>query len=98
MREVARYRILHWKGIPSLVEAFEEAHLVRRPLSGRFQELIDTVAMREGAAESDAYLDGWEQGPEVDRPGAPETVAESVVAELEAVFGVLAAERLLPRD
>lgn len=95
---MGRYRVVHWRGIPSLVEAFEGAHLVRRPLSARFQELIDAVAMREGAADAEAYLDGWEQGPEIDRPGAPESVAESVVAELEATFGDLAAERLSPRD
>ena len=43
--------------------------------------------MREGASESEAYLDGWNGDPERERPGGPEPVAEAVAAELEALFG-----------
>ena len=39
------------------------------PLAQRFQDLIDAIAMREGATESEAYLAGWAHGPETDRPG-----------------------------
>jgi hypothetical protein len=91
---VARYRILHWRGIPSFVEAFEDERVVRRPLSARFQELIDAVAMREGASDTEAYLEGWDQGPELERAGDAETVAETVVAELETTIAELTAKRL----
>jgi hypothetical protein len=91
---MARYRITHWKGIPSLVEAVDGDRTVRRPLSARFQEFIDTVAMRDGASATEAYLEGWEQGPERDRPGGAEAVAEAVAAELEAGFDDLVAARL----
>jgi hypothetical protein len=95
---VARYRVLEWKGIPTLVEARDESGgLAQRPLSARFQELVDAVAMREGAAESDAYLDGWAHGPERERAGGAEQVAEAVAAELEAGFQTLADARLLGR-
>ena len=53
---MARYRIVHWKDIPSMVEATEGARAVRLPLSQRFQDLIDAAAMREGASDSEAYL------------------------------------------
>jgi hypothetical protein len=92
---VARYRVIHWKQIPSLVEAFDGDQVARMPLSQRFQDLIDAVAMREGASEADAYLAGWGQGPDLDRPGAAAVVAEQVAAELEAGFPDLVATRFL---
>ena len=94
---MARYRITHWKAIPSLVEAIDGDRVAWRPLSQRFQDLIDTVAMRESASDTEAYLEGWEQGPESERPGTAESVAEAVAGELEAAFEDLAAARLYPR-
>lgn len=93
---MARYRIVHWKEIPSLVEAFDGDEVVRVPLSQRFQDLIDAVAMRDGASEADAYLQGWGQGPDHERPGGAREVAERMAATLEAEFPDLVAERLLP--
>jgi len=93
---MARYRILAWKEVPSLVEAFDEEGHVQIALSQRFQDLIDALAMREGASESDAYLEGWASGPDLERPGAAEAVASEVAAELEASFQDLIARRFLP--
>ncbi len=92
---MARYRIIHWRNIPSLVEAVDGERTVRRPLSQRFQDLIDAVAMREGASDSEAYLEGWGQEAEAERPGSAQSVAEQVAAELEAGFQHLLAERFL---
>jgi hypothetical protein len=58
---MARYRIVHWREIPALVEADDGDGTVRRPLSPRFQTLIDAVAMQVGATETEAYLEGWGQ-------------------------------------
>ena len=93
---LARYRILRWKDIPSLVEARDGKRTVQVPLSARFQDLIDAVAMREGASETEAYLEAWGHGPEAERPGSAERVAGEVAAELEAGFQDLVARRLLP--
>ncbi len=92
---MARYRIIQWRDLPSLVEAEEGGQTVRVPLSQRFQDLIDAVAMREGATESETYLDGWAPGPETERPGAPEAVAREVAAELEEGFQDLVLRRFL---
>ncbi|HEY7436418.1 MAG TPA: virulence factor [Methylomirabilota bacterium] len=92
---MARYRIVQWRDLPSLVEAMDGPHTVRVPLSQRFQDLIDAVAMREGASESEAYLEGWAPGPEAERPGDAETVAREVAAELEAGFQDLVTRRML---
>jgi len=66
---MARYRLIQWRDLPSLVEAMDGIHTVRVPLSQRFQDLIDALAMREDATESEAYLEGWAPGPETERPG-----------------------------
>jgi hypothetical protein len=94
---VARYRVIQWRRIPSLVEAFDGDRVVRVPLSQRFQDLIDAVALKEGASEADAYLEGWEQGPEQERAGAPQEVAEAIARELEAGFSDLITTRFLPQ-
>jgi hypothetical protein len=83
---MATYRVISWKDIPSLVEAQDGGRTARVPLSQRFQDLIDAVAMRQGSSESQAYLDGWQAGPVIDRPGSLEAVAEAVAAELEGTF------------
>ena len=92
---VARYRIIQWRDLPSLVEAVDGEQTVRVPLSQRFQDLIDAVAMREGASESEAYLAGWTPGPETERAGGAEAVAQAVAAELEEGFQDLVARRML---
>jgi hypothetical protein len=83
---MATYQILCWKDIPSVVEARDGAGSVKLQLSERFQALIDTVAMRLGLAGTDEYLDQWEHGAEIERPGTAREVAEAVVAELEGRF------------
>jgi len=92
---MARVRIIQWRDLPSLVEAEEGGETVRVPLSQRFQDLIDAVAMRDGATESEAYLAGWAPGPESERPGGAPAVAQAVADELEAGFQDLVVRRFL---
>ena len=92
---MARYRIVRWKDIPSLVEAEGDGRTVRVALTPRFQDLIDALAMREGATEAAAYLEGWGQDADVERAGSPEEVADAVAAELEADFGDLVLRRFV---
>lgn len=83
---MARYQILSWNEIPSVVEARDETETVKLQLSDRFQWLIDAVAMRLGLAGTDAYLDQWDHGQEEVRPGSAREVAQSVATELEGRF------------
>jgi hypothetical protein len=83
---MASFRVVRWGDIPSLVEAWDADTSARVPLSQRFQDLIDGVAMRQGAHESDAYLEGWRPDPEAERQGSPDEVALAVAEELEATF------------
>ncbi|MDR7522124.1 MAG: virulence factor [Armatimonadota bacterium] len=86
---MAEYRITYWRQIPSQVEAFDGAERVRRPLDRRFQELIDAVAMRDGATGMEAYLEGWRVGPRLARDGTAQGVADAVAGELEEQFDVV---------
>lgn len=83
---MATYRIIAWRDIPATVEATDERESVSRPLSERFQMLIDTVAMQLGLGESAAYLEQWAPGETRDRPGTAAEVADAVASELEARF------------
>jgi len=92
---MARYRIVHWKEVPSVVEAADGDQTTRRQLSQKFQDLIDALAMRENSAEGDAYLEGWVQGDWVERDGSLDEVAGAVAAELEEGFQALLMKRFL---
>ncbi len=92
--ELATYRVVSWRDIPASVEAQDETGTVTRPLSERFQALIDAVAMQLGLAESDAYLDAWRRGDSAERPGSAADVAGGVAAEIEADFAAYAGRAL----
>lgn len=83
---MAKYQVLYWKNIPSVVEATDVAGSAKVQLSERFQALIDAVAMQLGFAGTDEYLDQWEYGDEQERAGGAEEVANAVARELEAKF------------
>ncbi len=83
---MAKYSILYWQDIPSVVEAKDESGVHKLELDRKFQELIDAIAMRKGLAGTDAYLEEWRRGKRVAREGSAEEVANAVKAELEAEF------------
>jgi hypothetical protein len=93
---MARVRITYWRDIPVLVTAREGADETTVPLSPRFQELVDAVAMQAGLADSEAYLAQWRTGPEEERPGAVRAVADEVAGELEAGFADTRARYVRP--
>lgn len=83
---MALYQIIAWKDVPAMVEARDESETVTRPLSDRFQQLIDSVAMQLGLENDEAYLGLWARGDVQERPGTATEVADAIVAELEARF------------
>jgi len=83
---MASYQIIAWKDVPAMVEARDGSETVTRQLSDRFQQLIDSVAMRLGLQDQDAYLGLWARGAVQERSGSATEVADAVVAELEARF------------
>ena len=84
---MAKYQILYWKDIPSVVEASDGGDSAKVQLSERFQTLIDAVAMKLGLDSTDEYLEQWDHGDEQERTGSAREVADAVARELEAKFG-----------
>jgi hypothetical protein len=83
---MATFVVVSWKGIPTVVEAQEGTDSVSRPLTERFQALVDAVAMMQGLADSDAYLEAWRRSEPVVRAGSAAEVADAVAQELEDRF------------
>jgi hypothetical protein len=83
---MARVSIMYWKEIPAQVKAEDAEGEVTIPLPDRFQEGIDAVAMLDGSYGSDAYLEAWDWGPEVEVPGPARDAAESLARKIAARF------------
>ena len=79
---MALYQVLRWKGIPAQVRVCDGKRPISKELPERFQEEIDRVAMVEGLAGTDAYLEQWEWSEKIEREGSAEEVLEVVVEEL----------------
>ncbi len=84
---MARYQVLSWQDIPSVVKAFEDdGTSLSRQLPDRFQQEIDREAMRQGLTGSDEYLGQWHWNEVQDRPGSAAEVVDAVAEELQRDF------------
>ena len=83
---MAIYQILYWKEIPAQVRAFEGKRAISRQMPERFQEEIDQVAMEEGLAGTDDYLDQWQWSEKQERPGEAREVLNALLVELETEY------------
>ena len=91
---MARVTVVYWQEIPSMVEAREGRARHKVALSARFQELIDTAAMRRRLAGTDAYLLQWSRGEPVEHAGEARAAAEAVAAGIEARYDAIRDEAL----
>jgi hypothetical protein len=81
---VARFQILRWQEIPSVVKAFDEdGTSASQQLPDWYQQEIDREAMKQGLTGSDAYLEQWNWSESEERPGTAAEVLDAVVAEIE---------------
>lgn len=69
-----------------MVVARDGDEVAKVQLAPRFQEAIDEAAMRVGASDADAYLEGWARSAWTSREGSPAAVAQAVADELDAQF------------
>ena len=79
---MATYQILYWKDIPAQVRVFDGKRPVSKQLPERFQVEIDRVAMNEGLAGSDAYLDQWNWTEKAEGVGEGVDLLDELVSEL----------------
>ena len=92
---MAEFRVTYWRDLPSLVTARDGGHTAKVALDPRFMIAIDEAAMRLGATDSDAYLEGWVQADWEQRSGSPEDVAEAVAKELDAEYDAARVQAML---
>lgn len=79
----ASSQIIYWRDIPAQVRVRKAAERFSQPLSIRFQEAIDSAAVRSGLTGTDAYLEQWRSSPWQPFDGELQNTAETLVAELE---------------
>lgn len=77
-KQLAKVRMMYWKEIPVQVQAQDENGQVSKPLDARFQEAADAIAMFDGSAGTDSYLDSWSTSEFVEQDGSAAEVADSV--------------------
>ena len=80
---MSEYQITYWRDFPSMVVVRDGEETVKVSLASRFQEAIDEAAMRVGAADADAYLDGWRKSDWVSADGDATQIAEQVSSDIE---------------
>jgi Virulence factor len=82
---VARYQVLYWQSVPSVVKAVDaDGTELKRQLPDWFQQEIDNRAMTQGLVGSDAYLEQWRWSDPEEREGSAAEVLDAVARELEA--------------
>ena len=83
---MTRFRIMYWKHIPQSFTVEGEGRTVKKQLSQKIQNAIDAYAMADGLTSTSDYSAQFKRGDWIERDGAPEEVAESLLAELETEF------------
>lgn len=80
---MAKYKILYWHDIPSQIRIEDENGRVSKQLPARFQEAIDSAAMKAKAIDDDSYLAGFRWSEQIDRPGTADVVAAQLLEEFD---------------
>jgi len=83
---MAKYRIMYWKHIPQSFTVEGDGRTIKKQLSQKIQDKIDAYAMAIGATSTTDYAKEFKRGNWIKRDGAPEEVAESLLAQLETDF------------
>jgi len=83
---MTRYRIMYWKHIPQSFTVEGDGRTLKKQLSQKIQNAIDAYAMADGLTSTSDYSAQFKRGDWIERDGAPEEVAESLLAELETEF------------
>ena len=84
--EVSRCQVVYWRDIPAQVKLRQGRTRLSRPLPNRFQDSIDRAAMEAGPFGSDAYLSEWRTSDWEERDGDPESVSQTLVAEIDQAY------------
>ncbi len=95
---MADVTIVYWRDMPAQVIVGKGRRGTKRPLPERFEQAIDRAAMKSGAAESDAYLEGFRKADPYSVEGDDADVAGAEVARIDAEFDTERLKALIAND
>ena len=90
--------IVYWRDIPAQVIVGKGRRGSKRPLPERFEQAIDRVAMKVGAADSDAYMSGFRKADPYPVDGDADAVADAEAARLDAEYDKARLKVLIDND
>lgn len=90
--------IVYWRDIPAQVIVGKGRRGSKRPLPERFEQAIDRVAMRIGAADSDAYMADWRKADAYEVEGEPDGVADAEALRLDTEYDKERLKALIDND
>lgn len=90
--------IVYWRDIPAQVIVGKGRRGTKLPLPERFEQAIDRAAMKSGAAESDAYLEGFRKAAPYTVDGEDSDVAASEAARIDAEYDLEKIKALIAND
>ena len=95
---MADVTIVYWRAMPAQVIVGKGRRGTKLPLPERFEQAIDRAAMKSGAAESDAYLEGFRKAEPFAVDGTDAEVAAAQVARIDAEYDIDRIKALIAND
>ena len=83
---MAQVTIVYWRDMPAQIIVGKGRRGAKAPLPERFEQAIDRAAMKSGAAETDAYLDGFRKADPYPVDGEDADVAAAEAARIDAEY------------
>ena len=90
--------IVYWRDIPAQVIVGKGRRGAKKQLAERFEQAIDRVAMRTGAAGSDAYLADWRKADPYRIDGNQEEIVQLESDRLETEYDSKRIKILIKND
>ena len=90
--------IVYWRDMPAQVIVGKGRRGAKAPLPERFEQAIDRAAMKCGAAETDAYLDGFRKADPYPVEGDQADIAAAEAARIDAEYDTEKLKTLIAND
>lgn len=95
---MADVTIVYWRDMPAQVIVGKGRRATKLPLPERFEQAIDRAAMKSGAAESDAYLEGFRKTAPYPMDGTDAEVVAAEVARIDTEYNLAKIKVLIAND
>lgn len=90
--------IVYWRDMPAQVIVGKGRRGAKAALPERFEQAIDRAAMKSGAAETDAYLEGFRKAEPYAVEGDQDDVAKAEAARIDAEYDHARLKSLIDND